>query len=69
MKKIWIVFKTEFINTITRRSFLLTLILVPLVPALILGGISLFGGDETGDSADGIGSIFQPQGPTPIMEG
>jgi ABC-2 type transport system permease protein len=42
MNKIWIVFKTEFINTITRRSFLLTLILVPLVPALILGAISLF---------------------------
>ncbi len=42
MNKIWIVFKTEFINTITRRSFLITLILVPLVPALILGAISLF---------------------------
>jgi ABC-2 type transport system permease protein len=57
MKKTWIVFKTEFINTVTRRSFLLTLILVPLVPALILGGISLFGGDE-GDS--GSGTLFQP---------
>lgn len=57
MKKTWIVLKTEFINTITRRSFLLTLILVPLVPALILGGISLFGGDEGGSS---IGELFQP---------
>lgn len=57
MKKTWIVLKTEFINTITRRSFLLTLILVPLVPALILGGISLFGGDEGGSS---IGEFFQP---------
>jgi len=57
MKKTWIVLKTEFINTVTRRSFLLTLILVPLVPALILGGISLFGGDE-GDS--GSGTLFQP---------
>ena len=42
MKKTWIVLKTEFINTVTRRSFILALILVPLVPALILGGISLF---------------------------
>jgi len=58
MKKTWIVLKTEFINTITRRSFLLTLILVPLVPALILGAISLFGGN---DSNAGMGNIFQPQ--------
>jgi len=56
MKKTWIVLKTEFINNVTRRSFLLTLILVPLVPALILGGISLFGADE----ADSSGSFFQP---------
>ena len=56
MKKIWIVLKTEFINTITRRSFLLTLILVPLVPALILGAISIFGGEENEEER---GSIFQ----------
>ncbi len=47
MKKTWIVLKTEFINTITRRSFILTLILVPLVPALILGVMSLLKGKET----------------------
>ena len=58
MKKTWIVLKTEFINTVTRRSFLLTLILVPLVPALILGAISLFGGDES--DGEERGSIFQP---------
>ena len=46
MNKIWIVLKTEFIKTVTRRSFLLVLILVPLVPALILGGITLFTDDE-----------------------
>lgn len=56
MKKTWVVFKAEFINTITRRSFLLTLILVPLVPALILGAISLFGGEENNEER---GSIFQ----------
>lgn len=46
MNKTWSVLKNEFITTVTRRSFLLTLILVPLIPALILGGISLFGGDQ-----------------------
>ncbi len=66
MKKIWLVLKTEFINTITRRSFLLTLILVPLLPALLLGGITLFGGNgETEDS----GGIFQPPQPETITEG
>ncbi len=64
MKKIWIVLKTEFINTITRRSFLLTLILVPLVPALILGAISLFGSEENVEER---GSIFQsPQNLTEV---
>lgn len=66
MKKTWLVFKSEFINTVTRRSFLLTLILVPLLPALILGGIALFGGDE--DSGDG-GGIFQPPQPESLKEG
>jgi ABC-2 type transport system permease protein len=57
MKKIWIIIKTEFINTVTRRSFLLALILVPLIPGLILGAISLFGGDDAGET---IGGLFQP---------
>jgi ABC-2 type transport system permease protein len=46
MNKTWTVLKTEFINTVTRRSFILTLILVPLVPAVILGVISFFGSDQ-----------------------
>jgi len=66
MKKTWLVLKTEFINTITRRSFLLTLILVPLIPALILGGIALFGGE--GEETDG-GGIFQPPQPESMTEG
>jgi ABC-2 type transport system permease protein len=66
MKKIWLVFKTEFVNTITRRSFLLTLILVPLVPALILGGISLLGGDDT---AENVGNIFQSPQQENLSEG
>lgn len=47
MNKVWIIFKTEFINTVTRRSFLITLILVPLLPSLILGALTLFGNGET----------------------
>ena len=66
MNKIWIVLKTEFINTITRRSFLLTLILVPLVPALLLAGIGLLGGE---DAAEGVGDIFSPGQDTQVSEG
>jgi ABC-2 type transport system permease protein len=68
MKKIWIVLKNEFIKTVSRRAFLLTLILVPLIPALILGAISLFGGNET-SGGGGIGSIFQPQPQANVSEG
>jgi ABC-2 type transport system permease protein len=65
MKKMLSVLKTEFINTFTRRSFLLTLILVPLVPALILGVVSLIGGDDDG----GDGNIFQPEAPSQVPDG
>lgn len=47
MNKVWIIFKTEFVNTVTRRSFLITLILVPLLPSVILGALTLFGNGET----------------------
>ncbi|HOA21778.1 MAG TPA: ABC transporter permease [Anaerolineaceae bacterium] len=36
MNKTWSVFKHEFLKTVSRRSFILTLILVPLIPALVL---------------------------------
>jgi len=66
MKKTWLVLKTEFINTITRRSFLITLILVPLAPALILGGIALF---SSGGEAEGSGAILEPSTPEVVAEG
>jgi len=66
MSKTWSVLKNEFINTVTRRSFLLTLILVPLIPALILGGIALLGGRE---ATDGLSEIFQPQPGSQLPEG
>jgi len=47
MNRTWTVFKYELINTISRRSFILTLILVPLVPALILGVINILGDHQT----------------------
>jgi ABC-2 type transport system permease protein len=66
MNKVWSVLKTEFINTVTRRSFILTLILVPLIPALILAGISLFGGDQPIEWA---GEAMQPLPDDQVSEG
>lgn len=57
MNKIWIVLKTEFINTVSRRSFLLVLILVPLVPAVFVGAFSILGGEQTMEE---ITQIIQP---------
>lgn len=66
MNKTWVVLKTEFINTVTRRSFILTLVLVPLVPALILGAISLFGGDQVSEIP---GVMPQPEAEVQRTEG
>ncbi len=46
MNKTWAVFRYEFIKTVTRRSFLLTLFLIPLVPALLLGLLNLIGSSQ-----------------------
>ncbi|MFZ3070978.1 MAG: ABC transporter permease [Anaerolineaceae bacterium] len=47
MNKTWAVFKYEFLTTISRRSFILTLILVPLIPGLIIGLLSLLNESQT----------------------
>jgi ABC-2 type transport system permease protein len=67
VKKTWIVLKTEFLNTVTRRSFILALILVPLVPAIILGVMSLLKTKEPVDESGVSISVSQieeqlPQG-------
>jgi|AMWB02.1.fsa_nt_gi ABC-2 type transport system permease protein len=41
MKKALQVFRYEFVTAVSRRSFLLMLILVPLVPTLLLGAVRL----------------------------
>ena len=47
MAKLWDVARHEFLTTVKRRSYLLTLILVPLLPALLLGGVNLINrGDQ-----------------------
>ncbi|HHX07974.1 MAG TPA: hypothetical protein GX730_00875, partial [Chloroflexi bacterium] len=41
------VFWFEFLNIIKRRSFIVSMILVPLIPILLLGGLNLVNQDST----------------------
>lgn len=58
MSKTWLVFRQEIRNTILRKSFILTLILVPLIGFLVTWGASALGGDQGGSL---IAEIFTPQ--------
>lgn len=67
MKKTLLVLKNEFISVVTRKSFLLTLVLLPLTSFIILLVVS---GIQKGDSgtASLLKNVFQP-GSGIIMEG
>ena len=58
MSKVWLVFKQEFVSTVARRSFIITLILIPLVGFLVTWAASAFRDKETGTSV--IGQLFVP---------
>ncbi|HEY3343767.1 MAG TPA: ABC transporter permease [Anaerolineaceae bacterium] len=65
MEKIWLIFKNELISVITRRSFIITLLLVPLVSAVVMIVISILG-KNTGSA---VGQIFNGSGPQQLSEG
>ncbi len=54
MNKTWSIFKYEFYKTVSRRSFILTLILIPLVPALILWVL----GSLSESQSQALGEVF-----------
>lgn len=47
MRNIFNVFKFEFQTVLKRRSFILSLILVPLIPSLLLGALNLINPEES----------------------
>lgn len=51
MKRIWLVIKFEFIKTVMRRSFMLTLILTPLIPFGIIYIYSVVEGGSLAETA------------------
>jgi len=54
VNKTWSIFRYEFIKTVTRRSFILTLVLVPLVPALILWVLNSLSASQS----QALGNVF-----------
>ncbi len=59
------VFKFEFLNLVTRRSFLLMVILVPLIPILLLSILGLLNEDQT----QSITQIFTSEVANPLPIG
>jgi ABC-2 type transport system permease protein len=62
MAKTWVVFKYELINTLTRPSFLLTLFLLPLIPAILVGILGTLGEQKK----EAVTAFFTP-GITQVM--
>ncbi len=66
MHKTWIVFKQELLNTLTRRSFLITLFLIPLIPAILVAILGSLGEEK---KTQVIQDVFSPQANTFVSEG
>lgn len=56
MNKTWLVLKNEFLTTVLRRSFLITLFGLPLVGAIIFGVVGMINRDQPGQVA----AMFSP---------
>jgi ABC-2 type transport system permease protein len=68
MKKTFLVFRNEFISTITRKSFLITLILLPLLSFLVMLVVSGLQKSTGTDAGAMINNLFVPS-VTKTMEG
>ena len=61
MKKTLIIFKNELVNVITRRSFLITLFLLPLIGIVILFVITTIQKSSGADPMDLLGELMVPK--------
>lgn len=64
MNKTWLIFKYELISVLTRKSFIITLLLVPIVSTVVMLVIGIFG-QNTGAAIE---QLFSPT-PHTIVEG
>lgn len=65
MIKLFKVFKFEFLNLVRRRSFILMVILVPLIPALVLTLLGILNDDQT----QSLTQIFSSEVANPLPMG
>jgi ABC-2 type transport system permease protein len=65
MNKALLVFKNELITVVTRRSFILTLLLIPLVSAIVMLATSLLGRN----AGTAIGQVVNGSAPQQVAEG
>jgi ABC-2 type transport system permease protein len=65
MKKILLVFKNELITTVTRRSFIITLLLIPAISAIVMLVVGVLG-KNTGAA---VGQVFTGGTPQHVSEG
>lgn len=61
MSKMWLVLKNEFISAVTRKSFLLTLILLPMMSFIILLVVSGIQKSTGNTNTDAIANFFSPK--------
>lgn len=66
MNKTWFVLKNEFIRIVTRRSFILALVLIPLVSFVAMWGVGKLRGTEAENT---IANVFSDDGNLPELEG
>lgn len=60
MKKVLLILKHEFITVVTRRSFLLTLFLIPLTGFLIMAAAHWISSRDSTSGTDAIGGLIMP---------
>jgi len=65
MSKTWTILKYELLNTLSRRSFLLMLILVPLIPGLIVGVLGVMNPGQR----ESVQEVFTPGFDSPLPFG
>ena len=68
MNKMFLIFKSEFIHTVTRKSFLVTLILLPVVSFVILLIVSGLQKSSGTDASQMLSDLFVPSA-TKTLEG
>lgn len=68
MKKIFLVFKNDFISVVTRKSFILTLLLIPLTSFIVLLVVTGLQKKNGADANAALENFFNPQN-DPGLEG